>query len=143
MGPEVGICISPSRDHARSQRFYEAYFGFRFEAVFPRGDEPPATIRRSLAGFEIVLEGPSGERLPSWFYFGFFVPSDVACRDLHGRMQRNAVGGIGVGSGGALRVHAVATGCRPIVSFVRRHHGVVHGPIHAGCAHHETARQIG
>jgi catechol 2,3-dioxygenase-like lactoylglutathione lyase family enzyme len=91
MGPEVRHLHLASSDHAPTQRFYETYFGFRFDAVFPRGDQPAATILRSPSGFQIYLEGPSAERLPSWFHFGFFVASDAACRDLHDRMQRDGV----------------------------------------------------
>jgi catechol 2,3-dioxygenase-like lactoylglutathione lyase family enzyme len=80
-----------SRDHAVSSRFYETYFGFRFDAVFPRPDQPAATILRSPTGFQIYLEGASRERLPPWFHFGFLVDSAEACRELHGRMQRDLV----------------------------------------------------
>jgi catechol 2,3-dioxygenase-like lactoylglutathione lyase family enzyme len=91
MGPEVKHLHLASRNHAASQRFYETYFGFRFDAVFPRGDQPAATILRSPSGFQIYLEGASAERLPAWFHFGFFVESDAACRDLYDRMQRDHV----------------------------------------------------
>ena len=40
MGPDVKHVHLAARDHAASQRFYEAYFGFRFDATFPRGDHP-------------------------------------------------------------------------------------------------------
>lgn len=91
MGPEVRHFHLASRDHAASQRFYETYFEFRFDAVFPRGDEPAATILRSPAGFQIYLEGAGTERLPAWFHFGFFVDSAAACRELYERMQRDHV----------------------------------------------------
>ena len=91
MGPEVRHLHLASRDHAVSQRFYEVYFGFRFDAVFPRGDQPAATILRSPSGFQIYLEAGSTDRLPAWFHFGFFVESAVACRELHDRMQRDGV----------------------------------------------------
>jgi catechol 2,3-dioxygenase-like lactoylglutathione lyase family enzyme len=91
MGPEVRHLHLASRDHLQSQRFYEAYFGFHFDALFPRGDQPAATILRSPSGFQIYLEGPSDGRLPSWFHFGFLVASDAECRDLHDRMQRSGV----------------------------------------------------
>jgi catechol 2,3-dioxygenase-like lactoylglutathione lyase family enzyme len=91
MGPEVRHLHLASRDPAQGQRFYEAYFGFRFDAVFPRGDQPAATILRAPSGFQIYLEGPSDERLPSWFHFGFLVASDGACRDLYDRMQHDGV----------------------------------------------------
>jgi catechol-2,3-dioxygenase len=91
MGPDVKHLHLASHDHAVSQRFYETYFGFRFDAVFPRGDQPAATIIRSPTGFQIYLEGPSAERLPEWFHFGFFVDSDAACRDLYQHMQRDQV----------------------------------------------------
>lgn len=80
-----------SRDHEVSRRFYETYFGFRFDATFPRGDQPAATIIRSQTGFQIYLEGPSNERSPAWFHFGFFVESAEACRELHDRMRRDHV----------------------------------------------------
>jgi catechol-2,3-dioxygenase len=80
-----------SRDHAASQRFYERYFGFRFDAVFPRGDDLAATILRSPSGFQLFLEGGSADKLPPWFHFGFFVESIVACRDLYERMQQDHV----------------------------------------------------
>jgi catechol 2,3-dioxygenase-like lactoylglutathione lyase family enzyme len=91
MGPEVRHLHLASRDHAVSQRFYETYFGFRFDAVFPRGDQPAATILRSSSGFQLYLEAASGDRLPAWFHFGFFVESADACRELHDRMQRDGV----------------------------------------------------
>ena len=91
MGPDVKHFHLASRDHDRSQRFYETYFGFRFDATFPRGDQPAATILRSPSGFQIYLEGPSDDRLPPWFHVGFFAESAEACRDLHARMQRDGV----------------------------------------------------
>lgn len=63
----------------------------RFHATFPRGNQPAATIMSSPTGFQIYLEGPSSERLPPWFHFGFFVESAEACRELHRRMQRDGV----------------------------------------------------
>jgi catechol 2,3-dioxygenase-like lactoylglutathione lyase family enzyme len=80
-----------SRDHETSRRFYETYFEFRFDATFDRGDQPAATIIRSKAGFQIYLEGPSAERLPAWFHFGFFVESAAACDELYARMQRDKI----------------------------------------------------
>jgi catechol 2,3-dioxygenase-like lactoylglutathione lyase family enzyme len=91
MGPEVRHLHLASRDHAASQRFYETYFGFRFDSVFPRGDQPAATILRSPSGFQIYLEGASSEHLPGWFHFGFFAESAAACRELHDRMQQDGV----------------------------------------------------
>lgn len=91
MAPDVKHLHLASQDHERSRRFYEAYFGFRFDATFPRGDQPAATIIRSPTGFQIYLEGPSSERLPAWFHFGFFVESAEGCRALHERMQRDQV----------------------------------------------------
>jgi catechol-2,3-dioxygenase len=91
MGPEVRHLHLASRDHPVSQRFYETYFGFRFDSVFPRGNEPAATVLRSPLGFQIYLEGASGDRLPAWFHFGFFVDADRACRELHERMQHDQV----------------------------------------------------
>jgi hypothetical protein len=80
-----------SRDHEVSRRFYETYFGFRFDSTFLRGDQPAATIIRSPTGFQIYLEGASSERLPPWFHFGFFVESAAVCRELYERMQRDRV----------------------------------------------------
>jgi catechol 2,3-dioxygenase-like lactoylglutathione lyase family enzyme len=91
MGPEVRHLHLASRDHAVSQRFYATYFGFRFDSLFPRGDEPPATILRSPAGFQIYLESAGGDRLPAWFHFGLFVASAATCRELYDRMQRDGV----------------------------------------------------
>jgi catechol 2,3-dioxygenase-like lactoylglutathione lyase family enzyme len=91
MAPEVRHLHLASHDHLQSQRFYEGYFGFHFDALFPRGDQPAATILRSPSGFQIYLESPNEGRLPSWFHFGFLVASDAACRDLHDRMQRDGV----------------------------------------------------
>jgi lactoylglutathione lyase len=91
MGPDVKHLHLSSRDHAASQRFYAAYFGFRFEAVFPRGDQPAATIIRSPTGFQIFLEAPSGEHLPPWFHFGFLAESAARVRELHERMTRDSV----------------------------------------------------
>jgi catechol-2,3-dioxygenase len=91
MGPEVRHLHLASRDHAASQRFYEAYFGFRFDAVFPRDGQAAATVLRSPSGFQIYLEGASRDPLPAWFHFGFFVESAAACRELYDRMQRDQV----------------------------------------------------
>jgi catechol-2,3-dioxygenase len=91
MGPEVRHLHLASRDHAVSQRFYETYFNFRFDNVFPRGDQPAATVLRSASGFQIYLEGTSSDPLPAWFHFGFFVESDAACHELYERMQRDQV----------------------------------------------------
>jgi catechol 2,3-dioxygenase-like lactoylglutathione lyase family enzyme len=91
MDPDVKHLHLASRDHERSRSFYETYFGFRFDATFSRGDQPAATIIRSPTGFQIYLEGPSGERLPPWFHFGFFVESAAACRELYARMQSDRV----------------------------------------------------
>jgi catechol-2,3-dioxygenase len=91
MNPEVRHLHLASRDHAVSQRFYETYFGFRFDSLFPRGAEPAATILRSPAGFQIYLEAASSAPLPPWFHFGFFVESAAACRELYDRMQRDQV----------------------------------------------------
>lgn len=91
MRPEVKHLHLASRDHAVSQRFYEAYFSFRFDTLFPRDGQPAATILRSPSGFQIYLEGASSEQLPAWFHFGFFVESDGACRELCDRMQRDQV----------------------------------------------------
>jgi catechol 2,3-dioxygenase-like lactoylglutathione lyase family enzyme len=91
MSSDVKHLHLASRDHEMSRRFYETYFGFRFDSIFPRGDQPAATIIRSPTGFQIYLEGPSSERLPSWFHFGFFVESVAGCRELHERMQRDRV----------------------------------------------------
>ena len=91
MGPDVKHLHLASRDHAVSQRFYETYFGFRFDAMFPRGDQPAATILRSPTDFQIYLEGASAASLPEWFHFGFFVESAAACSELYDRMQRDQV----------------------------------------------------
>ena len=91
MGPEVRHLHLASRDHAASQHFYQTYFGFRFDSLFPRGDQPAATILRSPSGFQIYLEAASGDRLPEWFHFGFFVESAAACRELHDRMRQDGV----------------------------------------------------
>jgi catechol 2,3-dioxygenase-like lactoylglutathione lyase family enzyme len=91
MDPDVKHLHLASRDHEVSRRFYETYFGFRFDSTFPRGEQPAATILRSSTGFQIYLEGASRERLPPWFHFGFLVASAAACRELHDRMQRDRV----------------------------------------------------
>lgn len=91
MAPEIRHLHLSSRDHAVSRRFYERYFGFRFDAVFPRADAPAATILRSPGGFQLFLEGGSSAAMPPWFHFGFFVESADACRDLFQRMQRDQV----------------------------------------------------
>jgi hypothetical protein len=91
MAPEVRHLHVSSRDHVASQGFYERYFGFRFDAVFPRGAEPAAAILRSPGGFQLFLEGGSTDKLPPWFHFGLFVESVDACRDLYERMQRDHV----------------------------------------------------
>ena len=91
MDPEVKHLHLTSRDHELSRRFYQTYFGFRFESTFPRGELPAATILRSPTGFQIYLEAASGDRLPPWFHFGFLVESAATCRELHERMQRDGV----------------------------------------------------
>lgn len=91
MSSDVKHLHLASRDHAVSQHFYATYFGFRFDAVFPRGDQPAATIIRAPSGFQIYLEGDSSEQLPEWFHFGFFVESAAACYELYERMQRDGI----------------------------------------------------
>lgn len=91
MGPALRHFHLASRDHAASQRFYEIYFGFRFDATFARDDHHAATILRSPAGFQIYLEPAADGALPAWFHFGFLVESAEACRALHARMQADHV----------------------------------------------------
>ncbi len=91
MSAALRHCHLASRDHAASLRFYATYFGFRFDATFPRGTAPEATILRAPDGFQLYLEGPSGEPLPPWFHVGFLVASAEACRELHARMQAAGV----------------------------------------------------
>ncbi len=91
MPPEIRHLHISSRDHARSRLFYEKYFGFRFDSIFPRGDEPAATILRSPGGFQLFLEGGSNEKLPPWFHFGFFVQSVEECRAIYESMQQDHV----------------------------------------------------
>lgn len=86
MGPDVKHLHLSSRDHAASQRFYDSYFGFRFDSVFPRGPGIDATIIRSPTGFQIFLEAGSSDALPAWFHFGFFVESAAVVRDFYARM---------------------------------------------------------
>ena len=91
MRPNLRHLHLASRDHALSQRFYEGYFGFQFDASFPRGAEPAATILRASSGFQIYLEGASSQRLPAWFHFGFLVASTAECVQLYERMQKDGV----------------------------------------------------
>jgi catechol 2,3-dioxygenase-like lactoylglutathione lyase family enzyme len=91
MTPEIRHLHLSSRDHAISQRFYEKYFEFHFDATFPRGDELAATILRSPDGFQLFLEAGSTDKLPAWFHFGFFVGSADQCRALYQRMQQDQV----------------------------------------------------
>ncbi len=92
MATEIRHVHLSSRDHAVSQRFYERYFGFRFDTILlPRGNEPAATILRSPGGFQLFLEAGSADKLPPWFHFGFSVESADACRDLYERMQQDQV----------------------------------------------------
>ncbi len=91
MGPTLSHLHLASRDHLVSQHFYEAYFGFRFDALFPREGQRAATILRAPSGFQIYLEGADSAALPTWFHFGFLVDSGVACRELFDRMQRDGV----------------------------------------------------
>ncbi|HEY1548577.1 MAG TPA: VOC family protein [Kofleriaceae bacterium] len=91
MNPDVKHLHLSSRDHAASQRFYATYFGFRFDAVFPRGPGIDATIIRSPTNFQIFLEAGSGDALPAWFHFGFFAESPAAVRELYARMQEAGV----------------------------------------------------
>ncbi|MFT3700419.1 MAG: VOC family protein [Kofleriaceae bacterium] len=80
-----------SRDHAVSKKFYGDYFGFRFDAEFPRGEGGSATIIRSPANFQIYLEADSADALPAWFHFGFLVDSIAECKALHDRMVADGV----------------------------------------------------
>jgi catechol-2,3-dioxygenase len=91
MAPEIRHLHISSHDHAKSLRFYEKYFGFRFDATFPRGDEPAATILRSSTGFQLFLEGGSNEKLPHWFHFGFLVGSAEECGAIYQSMQQDDV----------------------------------------------------
>jgi catechol 2,3-dioxygenase-like lactoylglutathione lyase family enzyme len=91
MSPDVKHVHLASKNHEISRRFYETYFGFRFDSEFPRGDQPAATVLRSPTGFQIYLEAPSTKQLSSWFHFGFFVESAAACGELHARMKNDGV----------------------------------------------------
>jgi catechol 2,3-dioxygenase-like lactoylglutathione lyase family enzyme len=91
MAPDVKHLHLACRDHQRSLRFYETYFGFRMDSTFPRGAQPAATIIRAPTGAQLYLEDASSERMPPWFHFGFFVESAAACHELHERMQRDGV----------------------------------------------------
>jgi catechol 2,3-dioxygenase-like lactoylglutathione lyase family enzyme len=91
VSPDVKHLHLSSRDHAASQRFYATFFGFRFDAIFPRGPGIDATIIRSLTGFQIFLEAGSSDALPAWFHFGFFVESAAAVREVYARMVEAGV----------------------------------------------------
>ena len=91
MFPEIRHLHLSSSDHAVSQQFYQAYFGFQFAGLFSRGEKPGATILKSARGFQLFLEVGSIEKMPSWFHCGFLTSSEKECFEIHQRMQENKV----------------------------------------------------
>ena len=70
------------RDLERSQRFYEAHFGFHErvrhgDILFLRNDD----------GFDLALiPDPQPAALPGWFHFGFRLPTEAAVREFQARL---------------------------------------------------------
>jgi catechol 2,3-dioxygenase-like lactoylglutathione lyase family enzyme len=74
-------------DLARSQAFYERWFGFRHHV-----DHGTIRFLRDEAGLDLAL-APAGavETLPRWFHFGFRLADGPAVRDLRSRMTEAGV----------------------------------------------------
>ena len=69
-------------DLARSQAFYESWFGFRLLT-----DHGSIRFLRDDAGMDLAL-APSAavERMPAWFHFGFRLPDAGAVRAMKVKM---------------------------------------------------------
>ena len=76
------------RDIPRARRFYETCFGFRQETVREGG----FLIVRNEDGFDLALmEDARPTPLPTWFHFGFRLPSREAVRAMQDRMTVEGV----------------------------------------------------
>ena len=68
---------------ARSQRFYESWFGFREHAR--HGD---VLLLRDGKEFDLALfPDPKPARLPEWFHLGFRLPTATDVHAFHARMK--------------------------------------------------------
>jgi catechol 2,3-dioxygenase-like lactoylglutathione lyase family enzyme len=82
----------PVSDRRATIAFFERYFAFREEYDVPRGEAPPATVIRSLNGFQLTLENSNGlPDVPSWFHLGLLVPNPAACRTTYDKMVEDGV----------------------------------------------------
>lgn len=80
----------PVGDQARSQRFYEAYFGF--DATPPRRYDDGVLMLYNAANFALAL-GPATEPIarPAWMHFGIRLPSRTAVLALRDRLAADGV----------------------------------------------------
>ena len=75
------------RDRAAAEAFYASWFGM---SAARRGSS--LTFMTDDAGFELALmEDRDPASMPSWFHFGYRLPSPQAVVDLHRRMSAAGV----------------------------------------------------
>jgi len=75
-------------DLPAAQKFYGRYFGFATSTV----REEAFLIVRNADGFDLAfMEEPKSVDLPTWFHFGFRLPSREAVRAMHDRMAADGV----------------------------------------------------
>jgi len=75
------------RDREAAERFYAAWMGMK---VARRGER--LTFMTDAAGFELALmDDRAPAAMPSWFHFGFKLPSAQQVTDLHDRMRASGI----------------------------------------------------
>jgi catechol 2,3-dioxygenase-like lactoylglutathione lyase family enzyme len=76
------------KDVARSQQFYERYFGMREHAHRHDG----VVFMTDEARFDLVLEPADAiEAFPAWFHFGFRMPNPAEVERLLAEMKQDGV----------------------------------------------------
>ena len=80
----------PVSDQARSQRFYETYFGFGARPA--RRYDDGVLMLYDAGGFALAL-GPTEEPIdpPNWMHFGIGLPSREAVSTLRDRLVSDGV----------------------------------------------------
>ncbi|MDH3590547.1 MAG: VOC family protein [Planctomycetota bacterium] len=74
-------------DLARSQRFYEDYFGFR-----KRRDHGPGVFLENDDGFMLAIDPVDDVPvLPGWFHLGFTLDDADTVKSLYARMEADGV----------------------------------------------------
>jgi catechol 2,3-dioxygenase-like lactoylglutathione lyase family enzyme len=80
----------PVRDHRRSLRFYQTYFGF--DPASARHYPDGTMIFRNADGFDLALHpGVVPDQLPTFLHFGFQLPGAAAVLELLARMEVDGV----------------------------------------------------